>query len=148
LIELLVVISIISLLSSIVLASVSKSRQKAIDIKYVRQLLETQKALELYRSNYGYYPLISPADNGCSGGGTVDTAINFAYPGSWNLSPYLRTLPSGPVEGGFWYTTDSGGKEYKLSVLGLASTNNVPASLRDNTELDFPGASVFFLKQC
>jgi len=57
LIELLVVISIISLLSSIVLASLSEARMKARDARRMSTLDQIQIALELYASeNSGNYP--------------------------------------------------------------------------------------------
>jgi prepilin-type N-terminal cleavage/methylation domain-containing protein len=57
LIELLVVISIISLLSSIVLASVQDARNKAKIARFERELLQIVTAIELYRLDYdGDYP--------------------------------------------------------------------------------------------
>ena len=62
LIELLVVISIISLLTSIVLASINTARRKARDTARIRVAQELQKALALYFSDYGYYPPKTQAD--------------------------------------------------------------------------------------
>lgn len=59
LIELLVVISIIGLLSSIVLASLQTSRDKAINSKKLAGVKEYAKALELYFSVNNAYPLAS-----------------------------------------------------------------------------------------
>lgn len=56
LIELLVVISIIGLLSSVVLASVQSAREKAMLAKTVSEMKSFQNAIELYRSQMGYYP--------------------------------------------------------------------------------------------
>ncbi len=56
LIELLVVISIISLLSSVVLASVRDARDKAQGSQYIQGALQLQNALELYKADYGKYP--------------------------------------------------------------------------------------------
>jgi prepilin-type N-terminal cleavage/methylation domain-containing protein len=55
LVELLVVISIISFLSSIVLASLNTARQKAKITAIKAEMGEFVKALEIYRSNYGEY---------------------------------------------------------------------------------------------
>lgn len=66
LIELLVVISIISLLSSIVLASLNGARAKARDAQRFSDLSEIRNALELYRNTYNAYPIGSAgSDRGC-----------------------------------------------------------------------------------
>jgi prepilin-type N-terminal cleavage/methylation domain-containing protein len=56
LIELLVVVAIISLLSSVVIASLQGSREKAAITKLKEQVRQIQTALELYRSDNGRYP--------------------------------------------------------------------------------------------
>lgn len=56
LIELMVVISIIGLLSSIVLASLQSAREKAVLAKAVGEMKGLQTALELYKSKFGVYP--------------------------------------------------------------------------------------------
>ena len=57
LIELLVVVAIISLLSSVVIASVSDAREKAALSKIIQQVRQVQTALELYRGDHNNYPL-------------------------------------------------------------------------------------------
>lgn len=57
LIELLVVITIIGLLASVVLASFSNARMSARDAKRQTELRSIATALELYRVNYGSYPI-------------------------------------------------------------------------------------------
>ncbi len=56
LIEILVVIAIIGILSSVVLASLAVSRAKARDAKRIADLDEVKKALELYYDSHGQYP--------------------------------------------------------------------------------------------
>ena len=56
LIELLVVISIISLLSSVVLASLSSARMKARDTLKVQEAKQLRTALEMYFNDNGSYP--------------------------------------------------------------------------------------------
>jgi prepilin-type N-terminal cleavage/methylation domain-containing protein len=56
LIELLVVVAIISLLSSVVLASVRDAREKAQKSALIQSIYQVQLALEVYKTNNGYYP--------------------------------------------------------------------------------------------
>ena len=56
LIELLVVIAIIGLLSSVVLASLTSARVKARDAKRLSDLRQVKIALELFYSQYEFYP--------------------------------------------------------------------------------------------
>jgi prepilin-type N-terminal cleavage/methylation domain-containing protein len=56
LIELLLVISIISLLSTVVLGAVGESRDKAAIVKFKEDARQVANALELYRTDNGFYP--------------------------------------------------------------------------------------------
>ena len=56
LIELLVVVAIIALLASIVISSLSASQQKGRDTAKIQVIKEMSKALELFRTDKGYYP--------------------------------------------------------------------------------------------
>ena len=49
-------IAIISLLASIVLVSLGQARAKARDSKRVQDLIQVRNALELFYSDFGYYP--------------------------------------------------------------------------------------------
>ena len=57
LVEILVVVSIIGLLSSIVLVGLGSFRARGRDARRVADLRETQNALELYYGKFGGYPL-------------------------------------------------------------------------------------------
>jgi prepilin-type N-terminal cleavage/methylation domain-containing protein len=65
LIELLVVVAIISLTSSIVLASLNSARAKAQDVAEVSRALQVQKAMELYFLDNGRYPTDGMVGNAC-----------------------------------------------------------------------------------
>ncbi|MBI2099632.1 type II secretion system protein [Candidatus Uhrbacteria bacterium] len=60
LIELLVVIAIISILGSIVLASLETARAKGRDARRMQETRSVAIALELYKDTYGNYPCASP----------------------------------------------------------------------------------------
>src|SRR4051812_20905468 len=56
LIELLMVVSIIALLSAIILTNLNATKNKAREASRKTALKQLQIALELYRTQYGYYP--------------------------------------------------------------------------------------------
>ncbi len=112
LIELLVVIAIIGILSTIVMVSVSVSKQKGRDARRTADLKTIQLSLEEFYNDYYYYP----------------TALT-------TLSPtYIATLPTDPLTHANYYyyalTTDSGGAcasvkpvKYHIGAAMEANTN-------------------------
>lgn len=79
LIELLVVVAIISLLSSVVLASLNGARMKARDVKRKSDLLQIRTALEMYyNDNNGSYPNTAGYFNNANHGG-LDAALTPTY---------------------------------------------------------------------
>lgn len=94
LIELLVVISIIGLLGSVVMASLNSARVKARDARRVSDIHEVRKALELYYSSQGTYPVLGTA-NGCSSP-TVTVVCQLAEEIGPNAPSNLRFLSSMP----------------------------------------------------
>jgi general secretion pathway protein G len=95
LIELLVVISIISLLSSVIMAGLNNAKMKARDAQRIADLEQIRLALELFFDDNGYYP---QADCGwdCNG-------YRYGYnSSSWDLlaadlAPYIAKLPKDPI---------------------------------------------------
>ena len=59
LLELLVVIGVIGVLSTIILVGLNSARQKARDAKRMQELRQVALALEMYYSIYEYYPQIA-----------------------------------------------------------------------------------------
>ena len=99
LIELLVVVAIISLLSSIVFASLGSARAKARDARRLTDVRQIRLALELYLNEYGFYP---------ASGGAVQPNGGWSHsaePVSWGpgstlqtaITPFLSRLPVDPV---------------------------------------------------
>ena len=73
LIELMVVIAIIGILSSVVLASLSSARYKANDAKRKSDLHSLQTAIELYYSTHSAYPSTGGSWYGAASPATVQT---------------------------------------------------------------------------
>jgi prepilin-type N-terminal cleavage/methylation domain-containing protein len=136
LIELLVVISIIGLLSSVVLASVNKSRLRAKDSKKISTLLELRNAIELYYvNNNNTYPTgATPVMGNCNitGNITMTGYVGNPYTAAADWLPgvtprFYTALPgAGTTYGGSGtkgrgaecYIYYSNGTDYKLSLAG------------------------------
>jgi prepilin-type N-terminal cleavage/methylation domain-containing protein len=92
LIELLVVVAIISLLTSVVLASLQDAKDKANESKMIQTIKQAQNSLELFKTNTGRYPngyfQIYPDGNG----GTIYGEYFGDDPNytEINQSPYLN----------------------------------------------------------
>lgn len=117
LIELLVVVAIIGLLSSVVLASLDSARKKGRDARRKQDAVQIRNALELYKSDFGSYPLASPGvwggvtTGGC-GPGNSTTYIAGLVP------TYISVLPRDPNATGncTGYLYNSDGTNYKLLI--------------------------------
>ncbi len=128
LVEIMVVVSIIGILSSIVYANFGAARAAARDDVRKAALKETQLALELYKAQYGSYP---PA--GCSAGAGVWVGVgsaggNFSSAQSCTnfipgLAPdFIAVLPADPNrenEAGIGFFYQSNGTSYKLINNGV-----------------------------
>lgn len=126
LIELLVVIAIIGILASVALASLGSARTKATDIQRIANMLNVQKAIELYASDHGgQYPVANAWTSTCTPWG-YGTSQNNAVPG---LVPnYISALPIDPnvnnSAGQCCYMYASNGNDYKYIFYGCPT---VPA---------------------
>ncbi len=128
LIELLIVIAIVGVLSTIVLASLNTARAKARDSARISNIKEVQKALAIYHSNNGSYPVSANstwAGNGATYGSLPASGVDGYIP---NLAPtYIRELPVDPnqtADNGYIYK--SNGSDYFFMAHGTAESN-VPA---------------------
>lgn len=93
LIELLVVISIVSLLSTIVVQQLNSARNKAKISKFTSEILQFQKAIQLYASDHnGNYPLSDSSNYIANGGYDWAADSNVGLISSLNsyLSPYIK----------------------------------------------------------
>lgn len=95
LIELLVVIAIIGVLSSVVLASLNSARGKARDARRKQDIVQIQKALELYYDSYGGYP-----SSACP---AVDYKIKNSLALEPKLKQFLSTVATDPIAPGDCY---------------------------------------------
>lgn len=112
LIELLVAIAIIGLLASIVVVSMSDSRERGRDSARSSQAQELLKAVEMYYSDTGGYP----ADGVADGGGAVQlSTISVPLRDSGYLSG-IPADPSFPDSTGYHYCSSNSGASMALIV--------------------------------
>ena len=114
LIELLVVIAIIGLLASIVVASLSTVQAKARDARRVADVDQLRKALTIYSSNYGTYPLAT-ATTTLTATSTVGSALISAEA--------IPTMPNDPSIYEYSYLSDSAGSTFTINF--CLETNTV-----------------------
>ncbi len=104
-IELLVVISIIGVLSTVVLASLNSARAKARDAKREKDAYELRTALSMYFTDHGNFPLCDLYEGVEPDGGFV-VRSNEAL---WNsclglkLNPYIKEVPQDPNGSSYYY---------------------------------------------
>jgi len=132
LVELLVVISIISLLSSVVLSSLNSARAKARDTQRLSDLRQLSVALRTYDLDNDVYP-----GYGCSSIGTGSgEAYGLDTGSAYSLNPqfvptYMRKLPADPIYGTrgrngnyMYFTSGTPVKSVKLCASMESNTGN------------------------
>jgi prepilin-type N-terminal cleavage/methylation domain-containing protein len=160
LIELLVVVAIISLLASVVLASLSTARGKGRDAKRLADVEQIRTALQLYWiDNGGAYPSTGGAPlwyGNCAAWPTAAPGTHNLLTGATgyipNLAPtYIPVLPVDPkpTSTSNCYIYSSNGTDYMFLVYGTVE-GTVPTSLKRPSatgEQDYavytPGASTW-----
>ena len=116
--ELLVVVAIIGLLSSIVLASLNSARLKARDVKRLASIRQIQTAVEMYYDTNGTYPILLAYNNTSSG--DVNWLTGFATA----IRPYISSLPNDAMAAGYLYSSTNSGQKYGLAVAFEGSSYN------------------------
>ncbi len=121
LIELLIVIAIVGLLSSIVMTSVAKARSNARDIRRKADLLQINTALQAYYIDTGTMPINRATPSGCCY--WADNQPNFLA----ELIPnYLAKVPTDPLSnGGYRYYYYDYGKDPCGGTFVLANMENL-----------------------
>lgn len=135
LIELLVVITIVSVMTGVIVTNVSGSRGKARDAQRVSDLSQFQLALALYLDRCGSYPatLTIAANNGCPSGVT--------------LGSYIAQIPAPPAgtsqTGSYNYAILNNGSGVYVSYVlraRLESTNAAVARSLNAASIPQPGS--------
>lgn len=125
LVELMVVISIIGMMSSILYVNYNDAREQARDKVRMTDLKSLQLAIETYKAQHGRYP-----DQGCGlaagkfagPGGASGADFSQCDPYIVGLTPdFISVLPKdsrfeNETDKGFYYKTNTNGTSYKLMV--------------------------------
>ena len=105
LIELLVVISIIGFLASAALVALNSARMKARDARRLADMVQIQKALDLYYQDNSRYP--GNTDNDCSGWDTGFYGAGDVFIAPLVTGGFMKNVPGDPL-----YTSQCGGYRY------------------------------------
>lgn len=135
--EILVVIAILAILSSVVLISTKAAREKARDTQRISDLQQIQLALRVYKDANGRYPDMgcdryypTPPPGGTTAGwtgqgtgfGSCDVYIK-------NFSSYFNTLPLDPKNAGnntgYIYSSRNDGQAYKIMAYKTVERGDV-----------------------
>ena len=129
-VELLIVIVIIAILAAITIVAYNGIQVRARDTIRTSDSTSIRKALELYKTDKGNYPI--------SGGYSISTDNNFLA----TLKPYMGSIPVDPInnadhnyryistgDGASYGCSDgSKGNYYVLWFVGYESSSNIPSS--------------------
>lgn len=129
LVELLVTITVISILATIVYANVGKANPKARDVERQADLRNLQTAIEQYKQKNGEYPAM-----GCAPGADQISGENDCTAYIAGLAPeFISVLPKDTQRGsevGYAYVTnatvpDNVGTSYKVMAVGTVESETV-----------------------
>lgn len=133
LMELMVVIMIIGLLAAVIMTALQQSRTKGRDTQRVQAVKELQKAVELYYSEYGYYPpLALPANDARSSSAGTPCSDNTEGNANWckliaDIAPYYRGGLDDPSPSGirsYYYDADGAQPQYYGIMVMFESSAN------------------------
>jgi prepilin-type N-terminal cleavage/methylation domain-containing protein len=167
LIEILVVISIISVLSGVIYASFGDARASSRDKVRKTSLKELALALEMYKAQYGFYPAegcggstINTGDTPSTSGVDWDGSATWTGPGQhssgWGnqcpeyiegLAPeFIAKLPLDPNQEaednrGFVYRVSAQGDRYKVLVLNTVEVETVDSYNNEFARCPYSGGS-------
>lgn len=128
LIELLVVIAIIAILSSVVLASLNSARTKGRDAKRISDIKQIKNALEIYRNDFGQYPVGDIYATGVLTGG----GLGIKYISSMPKDPKPNGGVCSPLSGQYCYAYSTNGVGYhigaQLETVSIVGRSDADAS--------------------
>jgi type II secretory pathway pseudopilin PulG len=141
LVELLTVMTIIALLATIVFAALQDSRAKGRDTQRIQNLKELQKGIEMYFSEYGYFPPLAVPTSDARSRGTGFTCSDGTI-GDQNwcalvsaIAPYHRGGVDDPISTApysYYYDADGTQPQYYGLMVMLESPGSDDTAISDN----------------
>lgn len=110
--ELLLVIAILGLLSTIAVIAISNARQKSRDAARLEDMTEIKTALELYFNDTNRYP--EAKEPVVLGKGNFDCLSASGWAAAGCETSYLVDAPANPTPGGVAYQYSSDGSTYQV----------------------------------
>lgn len=128
LIEVLIVVAIIAILSSVVLVGLGPTQRAGRDARRVSDLRQTQNGLELYYNRCGYYPGTTVTGSGSCGGYASNNTWGGMSDALTGSSLGISTVPQDPTSGHtYYYASKSDGSGYVIAAV-LEDVNNAAFS--------------------
>lgn len=133
LIEMLIVIAIIGMLSTLAAITLGSARVKARDARRMSDLKEIQTALELYYTDENIYPAGNNIALGSANYACLNEISGFTTAGC--LNPYMDKIPADPKSGNYIYTRSSdsytvtAALEGKINNLGPSTIHLTPSGI-------------------
>ncbi len=122
LIEILIVVAIIGILSSVALVGLRGGRGRANDARRISDLRQTQHAIELYYQKCSYYPGDAQANDDCDARGGSETPSWDDLTAAISDSGIgINQIPNDPAGRDYFYGTDGSG--YVLGAILEDETN-------------------------
>jgi len=111
LVELLVVIGIIGILSTLAVISLNNAREKSRDAKRVSDIKQIQTALEMYFVEVDTYPVqgtdATPIELGGASAQALSSGAGFSSASGVSDTVFMGQVPSNPTPGGASYSYQS-----------------------------------------
>ena len=153
LIELLVVVAIIGVLATIIVASLSRARNKAIDVRYLKHAKELQKSIEIFNLDNNRYPDSGDEATALTGEATASNCSNMLAVNQRNWDDFVADmgdyLPDFFAQDGaarpecYFFTSDSVDPASSPHVICPSAANKEYVLTFGTVETEYEGIEYF-----
>lgn len=129
LIELIVVIAIIGLLSTMAVVALGSARSKARDAKRLSDLKQLQTALELFNTDKNLYPTGAAITLGDAAHSCLDST-GFTTAALCNTAAYMGKVPADPQSTKSYVYTVNGANDYTINATLEGEINGLSGGIK------------------